>query len=108
MSEWRKPHGSDDEFRAAVEERAGSELLGENDAENADCVLVWWRAEDGDLLDTLVDATGAMAEGGMIWLLTPKTGREGYVEPGDIAEAVPTAGLAQTMGPRRPPCPRMP
>ena len=32
----------------------------------------------------------------MIWVLTPKTGRPGHVEPSDIAEAVPTAGLAQT------------
>ena len=32
----------------------------------------------------------------MIWVLTPKTGRDGHVEPSEIAEAVPTAGLSQT------------
>ena len=32
----------------------------------------------------------------MIWVLTPKTGRPGHVEPSEIAEAAPTAGLSQT------------
>ena len=32
----------------------------------------------------------------MIWLLTPKTGRDGHVEPSDIEEAAPTAGLHAT------------
>jgi hypothetical protein len=32
----------------------------------------------------------------MIWLLTPKTGRDGYVEPSDISDAAQTAGLSQT------------
>ena len=47
-------------------------------------------------MDVLVDATAPLAEDGVIWVLTPKTGRPGHVEPSDIAEAVPTAGLAQT------------
>ena len=37
-----------------------------------------------------------LADGGYIWLLTPKAGREGHVEPSDIGEAAPTAGLSQT------------
>ena len=32
----------------------------------------------------------------MVWLLTPKAGRPGHVEPGDIGDAAPTAGLHQT------------
>jgi hypothetical protein len=32
----------------------------------------------------------------VIWLLAPKAGRPGHVEPSDIGEAAPTAGLAQT------------
>ena len=32
----------------------------------------------------------------MIWVLTPRTGRPGHVEPSEIAEAAPTAGLSQT------------
>ena len=86
----------DDDLRAAVEERIGSDLLDEDADEVVDVVLLWWREDDGDLVDTLVDAIGPLAEEGVIWVLTPKTGRPGYVEPSDIAEAVPTAGLAQT------------
>ena len=61
-----------------------------------DVVLLWWRDEDGDLVDALVDALTPLTDGGYIWLLTPKTGREGHVEPSDIGEAAPTAGLSQT------------
>ena len=32
----------------------------------------------------------------MVWLLVPKSGRPGHVEPGDVTEAAPTAGLSQT------------
>jgi hypothetical protein len=86
----------DDDVRAAVEERCGSELLDEDADEVLDVILLWWRENDGDLVDQLMDATGPLAEDGVIWVLTPKTGRQGHVEPSDIAEAVPTAGLAQT------------
>ena len=46
--------------------------------------------------DALVDATTMIDAGAPIWLMTPKTGREGYVEPSEIGEAASTAGLAQT------------
>ena len=45
---------------------------------------------------SLVDAIAPLADTGVIWLLTPKRGRAGYVEPSDISEAAPTAGLSQT------------
>ena len=86
----------DDEIRAAIEERIGSELLDEDADDVVDVVLLWWREGDGDLVDALMDAIGPLADSGVIWVLTPKTGRSGHVEPSDIAEAVPTAGLAQT------------
>jgi hypothetical protein len=86
----------DDDVRAAIEEQCGSELLDEDAEEVLDVVILWWREGDGDLVDALVDVTGPLAEDGVIWVLTPKTGRTGHVEPSDIAEAVPTAGLAQT------------
>jgi hypothetical protein len=59
-------------------------------------VLLWWRDGDGDLVDALVDALTPLADGGYIWLLTPKAGRPDHVEPSDIGEAAPTAGLSQT------------
>lgn len=86
----------DDDVRAAVEERSGSELVDEDSDDVLDVILLWWRENDGDLVDELMDATGPLAEDGTIWVLTPKTGRPGHVEPSEIAEAVPTAGLAQT------------
>lgn len=62
--------------------------------EAVDVVLLWWRAEDGDLADGLVDALTDLADHGRIWLLTPKVGRDGYVDATDLAEAALTAGLA--------------
>jgi len=48
------------------------------------------------LVDALVDALISLGDGGVIWLLTPKAGRPGHVEPSDIGEAAPTAGLNST------------
>ncbi len=86
----------DEAVRDAVEERCGDELLDEDADEVVDLVLMWWREGDGDLFDALVDAIGPLAENGVIWVLTPKTGRPGHVEPSEIAEIAPTAGLSQT------------
>ncbi|TMR11948.1 DUF3052 domain-containing protein [Nonomuraea turkmeniaca] len=86
----------DDELRDSIEELTGNELLDEESDDVVDVVLLWWRDGDGDLFDALSDAMRALAEGGQIWLLTPKAGREGHVEPSDIGEDAATAGLAQT------------
>jgi hypothetical protein len=77
---------------AAVEEACGGEIVGADSDEVIDVVLMWFRNEDGDLVDMLVDAIGPLAEDGVIWLLTPKRGRDGYVEPSDISEAAPPRG----------------
>jgi len=86
----------DDGVRAEIEERVGSDLLDEDADDVVDVVLLWWREDDGDLVDALMDAISPLADEGVIWVLTPKTGRDGHVEPSEIAEAVPTAGLSQT------------
>jgi len=86
----------DHELRESIESLIGQDLVDEDYDDVADVVLLWFRDEDGDLTDALVDAIGLLEDGGMIWLLTPKTGRDGYVEPSDIAEAGQTAGLSQT------------
>lgn len=86
----------DDALRDSVAAVTGSELVDEEYDDVVDAVLLWWRDGDGDLVDALVDALTSLADGGMIWLLTPKAGRDGHVEPSDIGEAAPTAGLAQT------------
>ncbi|WP_236788890.1 DUF3052 domain-containing protein [Amycolatopsis sp. GM8] len=86
----------DDDLRAAVEEHIGGELLEEDADDVIDVVLLWWRQDDGDLVDAIMDARTPLDESGVIWVLTPKTGQPGHVEPSEIAEAVPTVGLAQT------------
>ena len=66
---------ADDDIRAEVEEICGSELLDEDADEVIDVVLLWWRDGDGDLVDRLMDAITPLAEDGVIWVLTPKTGK---------------------------------
>jgi hypothetical protein len=86
----------DHDLRNAIGDIIGSELLDEDADDVLDAVLLWWRDGDGDLTDALVEARTLLADDGVIWLLTPKTGRDSYVEPSEIAEATRTAGLAQT------------
>nr|WP_203661913.1 DUF3052 domain-containing protein [Streptomyces sp. SID14446] len=86
----------DHELREGIESLIGQDLVDEDYDDTADVVLLWFRDEDGDLTDALVDVIGLLEDGGMIWLLTPKTGRDGYVEPSDISDAAQTAGLSQT------------
>ena len=87
---------TDDDIRAEIEDACGSDLLDEDADEVVDVVVLWWRDEDGDLVDRLMDAIAPLAEDGVIWVLTPKTGKPGHVLPAEIAEAAPTAGLMQT------------
>jgi Protein of unknown function (DUF3052) len=86
----------DEELRSSIQVVTGSELVDEDYEDVVDVVLLWWRDGDGDLFDALSDALTALADGGHIWLLTPKAGRDGHVEPSDIGEAGQTAGLSQT------------
>jgi Protein of unknown function (DUF3052) len=87
----------DEELRAAIEAAVGSEL-GDGDTadEVADVAVLWWRDDDGDLVDALVDVLTNLAERAMVLLLTPKTGRDGHVQASEIEEAALTAGLHAT------------
>lgn len=86
----------DDTLRVDIEKATGNALVDGEYGDVVDGVVLWWRDEDGDLIDALVDALTDLVENGKIWLLTPKVGREGYVENAEIAEAAPVAGLATT------------
>jgi len=86
----------DDDLRSAIEDLTGNDLVDEDYDDVVDVVVLWWREDDGDLVDALVDALTSLSSGGVIWLLTPKVGRPGHVEPSDIGEAAPTAGLSST------------
>ncbi|MEV0599566.1 DUF3052 domain-containing protein [Streptomyces sp. NPDC050315] len=85
----------DMELREHIEKAIGDdgELVDEDYDDVADAVVLWFREDDGDLTDALVDAIAYIEEGAPILLLTPKTGRDGYVEPSEISDAASTAGL---------------
>jgi hypothetical protein len=85
----------DEDLRDALIDRCG-ELVDEDTDEVVDAVLLWARDGDGDIVDLLVDARTPLADSGVVWLLTPKSGRPGHIEPSDISEAALTSGLQQT------------
>ena len=88
--------GCDEFLRSSIVEITGNKLMSGEIQEVVDAVLIWWRDGDGDLVDELVDALAYLSLNGQIWLLTPKAGRSGHVEPSDIHDAAPIAGLSQT------------
>ena len=83
----------DEDLRVAIEAVVGEELEDEGYTGVVDAVIMWWRDEDGDLTDALVDTLGTLAEGSSIVLLTPRPGQEGEVDPTEVDEAATTAGL---------------
>lgn len=91
---------ADSGISEALEDVIGGQLLDDETDEMVDVVLLWWRSEDGDLVDGLVDATRSLGDTGRIWLLTPAAGTDGTVEPGEIAESAQVAGLVQTTSTR--------
>src|SRR4051812_16642288 len=87
---------TDDDLRVAVEDTIDADMVDGDYGNVVDAVLLWWRDDDGDLVDGLVDSLTDLGDGGSIWLLTPKVGRPNYVDASDISEAAPTAGPATT------------
>ncbi|KRF28717.1 hypothetical protein ASG94_21005 [Nocardioides sp. Soil805] len=86
----------DDELRVSIEDTIDADMVDGDYGNVVDTVILWWRRDDGDLVDGLVDALTDLVGGGAIWLLTPKVGRPQSVDAADIAEAAPIAGLSQT------------
>ena len=86
----------DDALRSGIEGIIGSELVDEDFDDVTDGVILWWRDDDGDLTDALVDVRAALDDGGLIWLFTRKAGRDGHVGHSEIEEAATTAGLHAT------------
>jgi len=86
----------DQDLRSGIEEVIGSELVDEEYDEVTDGVVLWWRDDDGDLTDALVDVRASLEPGGLIWVLTRKLGRSGHVDHSDIEDAATTAGLHAT------------
>ena len=86
----------DSTIRDQIMAITGTTFLQDSASEVVDAVVLWWRDGDGDLVDELMDALTYLSETGPIWVLTPKAGRELHVEPSDIQDAAPIAGLSQT------------
>lgn len=85
----------DEEFLDAVTGTVSEVVMGDA-GEVVDGILVWWRADDGDLADGLLDALSMLADNGVVWLLTPRPGRSGHMGGSDVKEAVQVAGLKAT------------
>ena len=86
----------DSTLRDQIMAITGTTFLEGSTSEVVDAVIIWWRDGDGDLVDELMDGLTYLSETGPIWVLTPKAGRAGHVEPSDIQYAAPIAGLSVT------------
>jgi hypothetical protein len=89
----------DEELRSELEQVTGTQLEDEDFGDVVDLALVWWRDDDGDpqdLADLLTDALATLEDGGLIWLLVPKAGRDGHVTAAELEEAADLAGLHVT------------
>ena len=80
----------DEGLRSAIEGVIEGELVDDRYGDVVDAVILWWREDDGDLVDGLVDWSHRPRRRGAIWLMTPKVGRPNYVDASDISEAAPT------------------
>jgi hypothetical protein len=86
----------DDDLRQSIIQCTGNQFITGDIHEVVDAVLLWWRDGDGDLVDELVDGLTYLDVNGQIWVISPKAGRVGHVEPSDIQDAAHIAGLSQT------------
>ena len=86
----------DDAVRVSIEDAIDADLVDGDYGDVVDAVVLWWRDGDGDLVDALVDSLTDLVGGGSVWLLCPKVGRPNAVEPSEITEAAPIAGLSTT------------
>jgi hypothetical protein len=85
----------DDNLRQAAMDILDADLVEESDT-SVDAVLLWLRADDGDVMDLLIDCLTDLSDSGYIWVLSPKVGRPGHVPAADLAEGALAAGLATT------------
>lgn len=96
VQEVGRDEDSAEEVRSAFIEASGAELVDFDYTDVVDAVLLWFREDDDDLVDMLVDVISPLADNGVVWLMTPKPGRDGHVPPAEISDAAPTAGLQTT------------
>jgi hypothetical protein len=83
-------------LRVAIESATGEALVDEEFGDVTDGVIVWFRDGDDDLADLLMDAQSLLDDSCTVWLLTPKAGKLGHVQPSDVQESASLAGLHAT------------
>jgi hypothetical protein len=86
----------DDAVRVSIEDTIDADLVDGDYGDVVDAVILWWRDGDGDLVDALVDTLTDLVGGGAVWLLSPKVGRPNALDPSEVTEAAPIAGLSTT------------
>lgn len=86
----------DDTLRVDIEDCIDADLVDGDYGNVVEAVVLWWRDDDGDLVDALVDSLTDLVSGGVIWVISPKVGRPSSVDPADISEAAQVAGLSVT------------
>lgn len=96
VQEFLRDEDADEGLRSALAAEAGHDLVGEDYGDVTDVALVWYRDGDDDLADLLMDVQTLLDDKGVVWLLTPKAGRPGKVEPQDVEEGASLAGLHAT------------
>ncbi|ALN16979.1 DUF3052 domain-containing protein [Acidipropionibacterium acidipropionici] len=85
----------DEDLRQQVMDAIEGDLI-EDALGGVDVVWLWWRSDDGDVADGLVDAMRDLDKDGIIYLVTPKVGRPDTVDTSDLSEGVETAGMVLT------------
>ena len=90
----------DEDCLAELEDLVSEVVMGDEAENVVDGLLVWWREEDGDLADGLLDALSMLADDGVVWLFTPRPGRTGHMPSSEVKEAVQVAGhqVTSTIG----------
>ena len=96
IQEFLRDDDADEGLRSALATATGQDLVGEDYGDVTDVALVWYRDGDDDLADLLMDVQTLLDDKGVVWLLTPKSGRPGKVEPQDVEESASLAGLHAT------------
>lgn len=85
----------DEDLRTQIMDAVEGDLVEEAD-DGVDLVILWWRSDDGDVVDGLFDALRDLSSNGVLWMLTPKIGKPGHVVQADLQEGAVTAGLVLT------------
>ena len=95
VQEWLWDDDVDDTIRVKIAQLTGEDLVDEDYDAAVDGVIIWWRDGDDEdtLADTIVDACTALDADALLWVLTPKPGRDGAPGPSIVPAAAKTAGM---------------